>query len=795
MKYFLRMVIVIFVLTGSINVTWGQDADLSIPKSNIEIPQNIKILLDQIRTAENNEDWQLYYALREQIINKLQKTSPDISQLYNTVNVESKANSNFDGEGVPLYDINIKPKENTPSTSPLWENDVVFYENRVLNDFSMDVSFDGNIFVSIATNNGTSLNDSLFIYKSSDGGLTWNLWVTRTTSGDYNKTEIMCFDSFSGTGENYVLLFYTFSSTTTTPRLNVARYLMSDPSTLTTTSIVTSDVVDFAVDRNYPATGYRAIVLYDSLNAMMSVRSDPASYGTIWQDKYSIGHVGKDVDLCYGLNGSTYISYNGYNSGNLYVRENLNYGDPLSWSDYTTLALGTTDTTQHSEIIASRADQTSIKVQVLYAKQNGSTFDLKLASKVGSGAWTSDQSFIANGTWNIIYPSLYCSKVNDNSVFQCSYTMSESVSPFTRQINQRIYNGTSWQGSQTISDYTPTGLQKSYVAELNGEPIVLYTGSNGYSLYFDNNGWLPPVPVINIDPTSLDFGQVNVNSSSALTFNIENTGTADLQVSNITSDNAAFTVNLTSTTITPGNNLDIEVTFLPTNSTNYNGIITITHNASGGPSQVSVSGEGAAPAVTVNPSSLDFGLVTVNEDSMMTFNIANTGNADLEITNITSDNTAFTINLTNTTITPGNNQDIEVTFSPAAVTTYNGTIEITHNAAGSSSSIGVTGQGSPAVGLENELFSQIPSDYGLFQNYPNPFNPATSIVFGIPEPNEVKLTLYSFLGEEIKVLFQGYKTAGYYKVEFNASDLPSGIYFYRIQTGNFVSTKKMILLK
>lgn len=795
MKYFLRMVLVVFVLTGSIYMAWGQDTDLSIPKTNFEVPQSIKILLNKIRTAENNEDWQQYYSLREQIINNLQNSSPELAQRYNTVNTESKKNSNIDGEDVPNYNTNIKAKENTPSTSPLWQNDVVFYENRFLNDFSMDISFNGDIFVSIATNNGVSLSDSLFIYKSSDSGLTWNLWSTRLTSGDYNKTEIMCFDSYNGTGENYVLLFYTFSSGSTTPRLNVARYLMSDPSSPTAASIVTSDVVDFAVDRNYPASNYRAIVLYDSLNIIMSVRSDPASNGILWQDKYGIGQVGKDVDLCYGLNGSTYITYNGYNSGNLYVRENLNYGDPASWSDFTTLATGTTDTTQHAEIIASRADQASIKVQVLYEKQNGNAFDLKLASKEGSGTWTSDQSFITNNTWNIIYPSLYCSKINGSAVFQCSYSMSEIVSPYTRKINQRTFNGSTWQGSQTISDYTPTSLQKSYVAELNGEPVVLYTGSNGTSLYFDNNAWLSPVPVITVDPTTLDFGQVNVNSSSALIFNIENTGTADLLVSNITCDNAAFTLNTTNTTITPGNNQDIEVTFLPTNATSYSGIITITHNATGSPSQVSVSGEGIAPNVTVDPSELDFGTVTVNEDSTMTFNIANTGNADLEISNITSDNTEFTVNLTSITISPGNNQDIEVTFSPAAVTQYDGTIEITHNAAGSPFNVTVTGHGSPVVGVNNNLFSQIPSEYGLFQNYPNPFNPATSIVFGIPEPNDVRLTLFSFLGEEIKVLFEGYKTAGYHKVEFNAGNLPSGVYFYRIQSGTFISTKKMILLK
>jgi hypothetical protein len=87
------------------------------------------------------------------------------------------------------------------------------------------------------------------------------------------------------------------------------------------------------------------------------------------------------------------------------------------------------------------------------------------------------------------------------------------------------------------------------------------------------------------------------------------------------------------------------------------------------------------------------------------------------------------------------------------------------------------------------------TEFNLSQNYPNPFNPGTTIKYSVPELSKVKLTLFNLLGEEVATLVNEEKVAGYYTVEFNAANLPSGVYFYRIQAGEFVQTKKMILMK
>ncbi|MBL8017848.1 MAG: T9SS type A sorting domain-containing protein, partial [Ignavibacteria bacterium] len=83
----------------------------------------------------------------------------------------------------------------------------------------------------------------------------------------------------------------------------------------------------------------------------------------------------------------------------------------------------------------------------------------------------------------------------------------------------------------------------------------------------------------------------------------------------------------------------------------------------------------------------------------------------------------------------------------------------------------------------------------LSQNYPNPFNPVTTIKFAVPASGLIKLTVYDMLGRKIKALTNEMLAAGTYSVNWDASDLPSGLYFYRLEGDNFAETKKMVLIK
>ncbi len=109
------------------------------------------------------------------------------------------------------------------------------------------------------------------------------------------------------------------------------------------------------------------------------------------------------------------------------------------------------------------------------------------------------------------------------------------------------------------------------------------------------------------------------------------------------------------------------------------------------------------------------------------------------------------------------------------------------------------------VGISGNEPYQIPSVFILNQNYPNPFsarggsafggNPSTIIKFALPRKEEVRIEVFNLLGQKVAVLINKTMSAGYHEVEFNAQDLPSGLYVYLIEAGQYQAVKKMLLLR
>jgi len=95
----------------------------------------------------------------------------------------------------------------------------------------------------------------------------------------------------------------------------------------------------------------------------------------------------------------------------------------------------------------------------------------------------------------------------------------------------------------------------------------------------------------------------------------------------------------------------------------------------------------------------------------------------------------------------------------------------------------------------NDKNNPILENFRLSQNYPNPFNPSTTIVFSLPSGSLVSLKVFDFIGREVAILYSGELPAGTYEQRWDAANLPSGIYFYRLQAGSFSETKKLVLLK
>jgi len=113
----------------------------------------------------------------------------------------------------------------------------------------------------------------------------------------------------------------------------------------------------------------------------------------------------------------------------------------------------------------------------------------------------------------------------------------------------------------------------------------------------------------------------------------------------------------------------------------------------------------------------------------------------------------------------------------------------------------IDGSVSPLTDLDEPLNTSIPEDYLLLQNFPNPFNPTTTVRYSLPFDSKVVIKIYNVLGQDVKLLKDEIISAGNYEVQFNSSNLPSGVYFYRISAESvdgkqkYAAIKKMILLK
>ena len=101
---------------------------------------------------------------------------------------------------------------------------------------------------------------------------------------------------------------------------------------------------------------------------------------------------------------------------------------------------------------------------------------------------------------------------------------------------------------------------------------------------------------------------------------------------------------------------------------------------------------------------------------------------------------------------------------------------------------------SELVGVSKEVID-LPRVFSLFQNYPNPFNPATIINYSVGKEGHAKITVYNIIGSKVAVIVDEYKSAGSYSVQFNAVALPSGVYFYKLESGGYSDIKKLVVIK
>ncbi|HTZ73918.1 MAG TPA: choice-of-anchor D domain-containing protein [Candidatus Aquilonibacter sp.] len=202
-------------------------------------------------------------------------------------------------------------------------------------------------------------------------------------------------------------------------------------------------------------------------------------------------------------------------------------------------------------------------------------------------------------------------------------------------------------------------------------------------------------PQLSVNPTSLAFGNVNVGSNSSKTVTLTNSGGATLNITAATISGAGYTMSLQPTSIGAGANTIFTVTFIPTTGGSASGSVSITSNAPGSPTTISLGGTGLQAQISANPSSAAFGTVTEGTTDSVPVTLTNNGNTTLTFSQISVTGTGFgqTGLTTSTTIAAGGNVSFNATFDPSSTTAVNGSITLTTDGTPSPLTISLSGTG------------------------------------------------------------------------------------------------------
>jgi len=205
-----------------------------------------------------------------------------------------------------------------------------------------------------------------------------------------------------------------------------------------------------------------------------------------------------------------------------------------------------------------------------------------------------------------------------------------------------------------------------------------------------------------------------------------------------------------------------------------------------------------APKVSASPFNVTYDTLRSNDTSSYYVALMNYGTASLSVNSVTSSISQFIVESYPSSVPLAELRYIKVKFHPSAINqTYNGMLTILNS--DSTITVSLTGFSNNTTG-NFPISNNVPSKFALYQNYPNPFNPATKIKFDVPsevkrQTSNVKLIIYDITGKEITVLLNEYLAPGSYEISFNAENLSSGMYFYKLTGGDFTEIKSAVLIK
>lgn len=377
--------------------------------------------------------------------------------------------------------------------------------------------------------------------------------------------------------------------------------------------------------------------------------------------------------------------------------------------------------------------------------------------------------------------------VNDGAadVDQIIDLQDQALTGFNSHITSETQNTASWYDWEVadgeLGVHLPGQSVTTFVSTSSVDPNNLYDKPVGNHLL--------------VDIDTLDFGQVSTDSSVTLQAVIHNQYESSVELSVQHHQTGDFSYTVDPQTVESGDSTVVEVTYTPVTAGTVNETLHITTAPNVGTYNVYLNGTGMIGKPIVSADSLNFGAVELDNSRSQTLELINKGEVPFFINQIGHSSTEFSLEYDTavTELAVNDTLEIAITFTPATTGLVMDTLNITHTASDEPLSIILVGEGTTATGLASG--SAIPTSYTLQQNYPNPFNPSTSISYSLPQTGHVTLNVYDMLGRTVAILINDKIAAGQHSVRFDASKLPSGMYFYRLQAGDFVQTRQMTLVK
>lgn len=304
-------------------------------------------------------------------------------------------------------------------------------------------------------------------------------------------------------------------------------------------------------------------------------------------------------------------------------------------------------------------------------------------------------------------------------------------------------------------------------------------------------------PFVKLEKTFVDFGETANGTQAHDTIMIYNYAPDLLTLGSSSSSAKGFSLESYSHSIADSSAL--VVTFAPTSFGEVVDTISLQNNSLIGVIKIIVKGKSSAPTLFTSSVSLGFGSIDTGTTFMKSVALTNQSANSIQVDSVrfvTSSSGYFLAEAGTLpkTVSQTDTVWMNVSFQPDANKLYLDTVNIYSNAINSPLKIVLFGIGKIPLIVEQPN-TQLPLVYHLEQNYPNPFNPATTVKFTLERSNYTSLRVYDLLGREVAVVVDEELSAGMYEYHFSGENLSSGVYLYRIVSGDFVQTKKMILTK